>query len=167
VRLISRVKDVKELAGERDALSSAIEKTHDSKRLINLINCLVAATKAAGTSTQSSADVALLLRKVSELRAKNEYETFASDTVELVRLGGVTMPVDHVGLIYAAVLLEPISADGSNRLILTDYEDLLRKRGDDRSPKQSWGDDVWSFATWARTNLPGFDPHASSGIPAG
>jgi hypothetical protein len=106
VRLISRVKDVKELAGERDALSSAIEKTHDSKRLINLINCLVAATKAAGTSTQSSADVALLLRKVSELRAKNEYETFASDIVELVRLGGVTMPVDHVGLIYAAVLLE-------------------------------------------------------------
>ena len=76
-----------------------------------------------------------------------------------LRLGSPPLTSDQVGLVVTAVLLQPISAGEPSRQLVQGYEELLRERPNAPKPAKSWSGDVWAFASWARGNLPGFDPH--------
>jgi len=55
-----------------------------------------------------------------------------------------------------------VSAGSSTRKLVSDYEELLRRRPDAPKLEKSWSGDVWAFAEWAKKNLKGFDPHRTS-----
>ena len=104
-------------------------------------------------------DIAVLLARIGDLRSKDQCEAFVAAILAALRLGSLPLTWDQAGLVVSAVLLQPISAGEPTRQLVQGYEELLRERPNAPKPVESWAGDVWAFATWARNNLPGFDPY--------
>lgn len=159
VGLVVSLKNREKIAKERAALRNVILATHDSEKVSILIKCYSILIGIGESSPTLLEDIKLILSKMSDLRKAQQYESVADNAETVVELGRTTLSSDQIGLIYAAMLLQPISGDYSNSHIASGYENFLRKRGDKRVAGLNWRGDVWAFATWARNNLPQFDEH--------
>jgi hypothetical protein len=146
-------------AAEVAALRDAIGEADRSSQLGNLAYAYAAVAKYAPSGAASAGDIALLLQRMPALRTDAQCEAFAAAIREAIRLTQPPLSWDKVGLVYAAALLQPVSAGRPSRKLVADYEAIIQQRADVPKPTKSWSGDVWAFATWARDNLPGFHPH--------
>jgi len=136
------------------ALRDAIGKTAVSFQLAALAQAYAAVAKAAQSAIAPEQDIALLLARMPSLRAPDQVPAFAAAITEAIRRAQPSLSPDRVGLIYTAMLLQPVAAGEPSRQLVTDYEEMIRER-----QGVGWAGDVWAFAVWAQDNLPGFDPH--------
>lgn len=137
-------------ADELGTLRDAIAKTDSSAMLGSLAKCYAAVARAAQTGPRDR-DVAVLLARVPSLRTENDSKAFADALKEAAQRANPSFSREQVGLIYAAALLAPTFAGEPSRQLIADYEQITQ-----RQQSSSWSGDVWSFAIWAKDNLPGF-----------
>jgi phosphopantetheine adenylyltransferase len=145
--------------GELVALREAISKTTDSYKLGALARAYAAVATVTRVRSAPEQDFAVLLGKMPALRSSDECLAFTEALKSATRLGQPRLSWDKIGLIYAAALLQPVSAGKPTQQLVKDYEEIIRQRPDAPRLSQGWSGDVWAFAVWARDHLPGFDPH--------
>jgi hypothetical protein len=142
----------------RAELREAIAKTTDPDRLAALAQAYTWA-KETRPSAAPLQDIASLLGRIGDLRSAKQCEQFVAAILTAMRLGSPSLSWQQAGLVVASALLQPISAGGPTRKLVDGYEKLLHERPDAPKPDKSWSGDVWAFVSWARGNLPGFDPY--------
>jgi hypothetical protein len=140
-------------------LRDSIAKTTDSDDLSELALAYAAVVRVSRPSGPLLRDLAILLQRMKALRSVNSCVAFAAAIREASLAAQPPLSSDKVGLIYAAALLEPVCAGPASRMLVSDYEGIVRQRPGTLKLGNSWAGDVWAFAKWAQANLPNFDRH--------
>ncbi len=141
---------------ELHALRAALAKADSADQLFAFAQAYAALANAAPSAVSSKQDTAALLSKMSNLRTPAQCQGFAGALRASSRLGRAPLSSNEAGLVYAAALLEPVCADKElSKQFVNDYQDLINQQAG--AKPVDWQGDVWAFASWARTNISGFD----------